>query len=141
MAYLIDETDCPEIRALVSPGNLPGITNKELPDPVILMTVYAGLADRSVKMDVPDWASFVPGSDEEWSTRRAVVLRTAARIVTGNYQVTAVTTGDVTTRYSLPDRKARAAELNAEADEQISLVTGESQFGPDFVLAGGVRGR
>lgn len=140
MAYLIGPADCPAVRALVVPGNDPGLSDLELPDYVILMSVYAGAADRAVKAEVPGWATEILNPDREEALKNAVIYRTAALIVRGRYDIVTSVTGDITTRYGVPDRMVRAAELEAQANGEIAGVTGVEGFPDSFIMVGGIRG-
>lgn len=142
MTTLITSDDYPAVRAALDVS----LSESELPDGVISQRIYAGAARDEVLQRVPT-AESETDVDTIERLKRAVIYLTAARLAPAVVRITSIsiTSGDRSYSRQTFDPTARAAELRAMAEQELSEVEEPDDATPArppmFALVSGQRGR
>lgn len=127
---LVTPTDWPEVRALLDVQ----LTPNDLRDAIIAADPYAGKAQREVLRRIPNAQALVDANGEDGQRiKLAVKCLIAASLAPAIVRLTSVTAQGRDGAYSRQtfDPTKRAAELRAQAEEQIAEVLKPSEVARD----------
>lgn len=139
---LLTATAYPMVRAALGPG----VRSGDVPDDVIGLDLYAGLAERDVLAVVPEADTFEVDSDNRLYAVVAAANFCAARLCPAMPRITSLKAGPVSIGQQAIDYARLAAELRQRAFAELAKITTVVPQVPDptvvthFTLAGGSRG-
>lgn len=138
---ILTSAEYPAIRAALDVD----LNDKDLPDSTIALTIYQDAADQDV-LDIDPDAEGRTG-DEAAAVTRAAIYFCAARLAYAVVRITSlsVNTRDISYSKATFDPEERAAQLRAEAEEELAEILEPEEEAPRrptmFSRATGSRGQ